>query len=588
MNYDLVIRGGSVVDGTRLPRFNADVGIRDGRVTKIGRIDDPGDARVLDAAGCIVAPGFVDLHTHYDAQIHWDPYCTISGWHGVTSVTLGNCGFGFAPCKVADRDRSLQMMTRNEQIPFHSMKEGMEWNWITFPEWLDNLQRIPRGVNVISYMPVNPLLIYVMGLEACKSRPATRAEQKEMQRLLHEAMDAGACGFSIQRMGENSTQMDYDSTPMPTDTMVDEDILVLADVLRERDEGFIQITQASGGDPQRSGDAFGEEDHIFIEKLAERAQRPIIHNAIAANDKYPDFHRRELEWINECNEKGLRVIAQGANVRIFFHFTMDLWNLYDASPAWRHAAAGSYEEKLAKMADPALRPQLREEEPLLGAIGDEARPGALTVTATPGHPELEKYIGKKISQIAEEEGKHIVDAMLDICVAGDLKVQLRSGDTLSTDPVKVGEVMRNQYTIAGLSDGGAHCKFFTGGAFTTDFLTWLVRDSGELTLEEAHYHLSYLPAQAAGFIDRGFLRQGAPADIVVYDLEKLARVPENDYEVAYDVPANEWRMIQRSEGYKWTLVNGVITFEDGECTGATPGVLLRNRQIGEYALGAAA
>ena len=199
---------------------------------------------------------------------------------------------------------------------------------------------------------------------------------------------------------------------------------------------------------------------------------------------------------------------------------------------------------------------------------------------TPGHPELEKYIGQKVSEIAEAEGKDPVDTMLDLAVAGDLTVLFRSGDAFSADPKKVGEVMRDMYTIAGVSDGGAHTKFFTGGSFTTDFLTWLVRDTKELTLEEAHYHLSYLPAQAAGFTDRGFLREGAPADIVVYDLENLKRTPEWNYERAEDFPANEWRLVQRAEGYRYTLVNGAVTFEDGKCTGATPGQLLRNRQIG--------
>jgi N-acyl-D-amino-acid deacylase len=580
-HYDLVIRGGTVVDGTRLPRFRSDIGIRNGRVARIGRIAAGQGRRELDATGLVVAPGFVDLHTHYDAQIHWDPYCTISGWHGVTSVVLGNCGFGFAPCRPADRERALLMMTRTEQIPYESMKAGMPWRWQTFPEWLDNLQRIPKGVNVVSYVPVSPLMVYVMGLEAAKSRPATAAEQREMQRLLHEAMDAGACGFSIQRLGEHSLQADYDGTPMPTDLMVDEDILVLADVLRERDEGFIQITQAAGGDPVRSGDAVKSRDRDFIERLAERAQRPILHNAIAAIDDRPDFHKSEIRWLHDCNARGLRIIGQGANVRTWFAFSLDLWNLYDFSPAWNHATQGSTAEKIAKFSDPALRVRLREEEPMLASIGEQTRPGNLTITHTPGHPELERYIGRTVREIAESEGKHVVDAMLDIAIAGDLQVEFRGGDATSSDPDLVAEVVSDPYIIAGISDGGAHTKFFTGGSYTTDLLTWLVRDTGRMTLEEAHYHLSYLPAQAAGFLDRGFLREGAPADIVVYDLARLKRTPEWDYEIAHDFPAGEWRRVQRAEGYRWTIVNGEITFEDGACTGATPGQLLRNRKVVE-------
>jgi N-acyl-D-aspartate/D-glutamate deacylase len=588
MDYDLIIRNGTVVDGTRLPRFRADVGIKDGRVRKIGRIAKTSTGRELDAKGCIVAPGFVDLHTHYDAQIHWDPYCTISGWHGVTSLVLGNCGFGFAPVKRADRERALMMMTRTEQIPYNSMKEGMTWRWETFPEWLDNLEKLPKGVNIVSYVPVSPLMVYVMGLEASKSRPATPAERKEMQRLLNEAMDAGACGFSIQRLGPHSIQADVDGTPMPTDCMDDEDVLILADVLRERDEGFIQITQAQGGDPIHCEDGLKSRDRAFLEKLAERAQRPILHNALAVVDDVPTFHTSELDWVHDCNSRGLRIYGQGANVRTWFNFTLEHWNLYDGSPAWNRATQGSVEDKLAKLSDPKVREQMREEYALLLPIGRSSIPESLTIVKTPGHPELEKYLGQKIDDIAKAEGKHPTDAMLDIAVAGDLKVEFRTGSPTSENADLVGPLMSDPYVIAGVSDGGAHTKFFTGGSFTTDFLTWLVRDSGKVSLEEAHFHLSYLPAQAAGFVDRGFLREGAPADVVVYDLAKLKRTPEWEFETVYDMPANEWRRVQRSEGYRWTIVNGQITFEDGKCTGAMPGKLLRNRKIGLETFSAAA
>src|SRR6185369_11857788 len=237
------------------------------------------------ADGLIVAPGFVDLHTHYDAQIRWDPYCTISGWHGVTSIVLGNCGFGFAPCKPDFRERSMLTMTRTEAIPYASMEAGMHWDWETIPEYLDSLDHAPKGVNCIQYMPTASLMIYVMGLEAAKTRPATEQERAEMRRLLAEGMDAGLCGFSIQRLGRHSGQADYDGSPMGTDTMIDEDILNLAQVLHERDEGFIQITQATG---------HIKEDLAFLEKLATVAQRPVLHNAVAASNRYPEQHRKSL------------------------------------------------------------------------------------------------------------------------------------------------------------------------------------------------------------------------------------------------------------------------------------------------------
>src|ERR1700746_2781407 len=264
-DFDIQIKGGTVVDGTRVPRYRADGWIKDGKSAQVGG-RAPGFAKkVIDADGLIVAPGFVDLHTHYDAQIRWDPYCTISGWHGVTSVVLGNCGFGFAPCAPDFRERSMLTMTRTEAIPYESMRQGMHWDWETIPQYLDSLDRSPKGVNVIQYMPTASLMTYVMGLEAAKTRPATDQERKDMQRLMHEGMEAGLAGFSIQRLGPNSVQADFDGTPMVTDTMCDEDIVCLAEVLAERDEGSIQITQATGD---------LKADYAFVERLAAVAQRP--------------------------------------------------------------------------------------------------------------------------------------------------------------------------------------------------------------------------------------------------------------------------------------------------------------------------
>ncbi len=270
--FDLLIQNGTVVDGTRAPRFRGDVGIRDGKVVAISRakLDGASAARVIDAEGLVVAPGFVDLHTHYDAQIHWDPYCTLSGWHGVTSLVLGNCGFGFAPVAPENRDRAMLSMSRVEAIPFDSMKEGMLWDWVTFPEFLDSLERVPKGVNVISYVPVGPLMIWVMGLEAAKTREPTEAELAEMCRLIEVGMDAGACGWSVQRLGEGftSVQRDYDGSPMVTDVMSDETCLAFAEVLRKRGGGHIQITQAKEKDFR--------DDLAFVEKLAETANCPVL------------------------------------------------------------------------------------------------------------------------------------------------------------------------------------------------------------------------------------------------------------------------------------------------------------------------
>lgn len=569
-DFDLQIKGGTVVDGTRVPRFRGDVWIKDGRVAQIGG-RAPGSAKkIIDADGLIVAPGFVDLHTHYDAQIRWDPYCTISGWHGVTSVVLGNCGFGFAPVKPDFRDRSMLTMTRTEAIPYESMKTGMKWEWETIPEYLDSLDHAPKGVNCIQYMPTASLMTYVMGLEAAKTRPGTETERTEMRRLLNEGMDAGLCGFSIQRLGRNSGQADFDGSPMVTDTMADEDILNLARVLRDRDEGFIEITQSTG---------HIKEDLAFVEKLAETAGRPILFQAIApARD--PEMHRKSLKWLHGCRDRGLQIFGQGATARVGFALTLEHWNLYDVATAWRQMLTGTREEKLAKMRDPAIREAVKSEKSMRAL--DKNAPGIggklpkLIVQWVNNNPELAKYVGKSLRQIGEEENRHPVDVMIDLALATDLKAEFLTPVTQISADNTAEIINSSSYTFPGVSDGGAHTKFLTAGSFTTDFLRWMVRDEQKVTLEEAHYRLSALPAHAAGFRDRGVLREGAWADVVVYDLAGLGVEPEWIGEVTHDLPAGEWRRVQRAKGYRSIIVNGVETFAEGKCTGATPGKLLRH------------
>lgn len=572
-DYDIHIAGGTIVDGTRVPRYQSDLWIKDGTISQLGGRSRGEAHTTIDAHGKIVAPGFVDLHTHYDAQIRWDPWCTISGWHGVTSVVLGNCGFGFAPVKPDFRERSMLTMTRTEAIPYASMETGMKWDWETIPEYLDSLERAPKGVNCIQYMPTASLMTYVMGLDAAKTRPATDAERREMQRLLHQGMDAGLCGFSIQRLGVDSVQADFDGSPMVTDTMCDDDILCLAEVLRERDEGFIQITQAAGRI---------KEDLSFLERLADTARRPILHNVVAPARKNPDAHRRPLRWIEECRSRGLPIYAQCATGRAGFAFTLEHWNLYDASPAWRSVTTGDKADKIEKMRDPELRRALVEEaeeadrrlQVIQAGVG--GNPARLIVQSVNDQPELEAYVGKSVGDIATAEGKHHIEVILDLSLASDLKVEFLGPDR-GSNPSFMAEMMNDSpYAIPGVSDGGAHTKFFTGGAFTTDFLTWLVRDEGVVTLEEAHYRLSNLPAHAAGFRDRGVLREGAAADVLVYDIEELAIDPPWIGEIAHDLPAGEWRRVQRAVGYDKIIVNGEVTFDAGTCTGATPGRLLRH------------
>ena len=570
-NYDIIIKGGTIVDGTRVPRYISDIAIKDGIIAKIGGFVGSTADKVLDAKGLIVAPGFIDLHTHYDAQIFWDPYCTLSGWHGVTSVALGNCGFGFAPSRVEDRDRCMLSLTRNEAIPYAAMKEGMTWDWVTFPEFMDTLSRIPKGVNCLTYVPLTPLYAWVMGWDEAKKRRPTEAELQEMVRLVNEAMDAGACGWSAQVLGKTSVQRDYDGTPMITDMLSEYELITFAKVLADRDEGFIELSYEETGE---EGRPLAEKTKNFYEEIAKAAKRPIIYQAVTPNAIHPEQHRARLRWLQQCAEQGIWIYGQGATYRGGFELTFEDWNLFDETPVWREVTLGTHDERKAKMEDPEMRRKLREEwdsgtRPISVIAGSV---GSLIVEET-ARPEYEHYAGLTVQDIADREGKHVIDALLDLVVADDLGTEFIAAAQGRDVAQYTAEVLDSPHIVAGISDGGAHVKFRTAGNYSTDMLAWLVRDEKVMTLEDAHFKLSYLPAHCGGFKDRGVIREGAPADILVYDLDKLEILPS---EIAADLPGGDWRRIQKAKGYNWILVNGEVTFEDGEPTGALPGKLLRN------------
>jgi N-acyl-D-amino-acid deacylase len=567
--FDTIIRGGTIVDGTRMPRYRGDVGIKDGKIAKLGYLKNHQAKKVIDAGGQFVAPGFVDLHTHYDAQLFWDPYCTISSWHGVTSIVIGNCGFGFAPVKPEMRDRAMLTMTRTEAIPYASMKAGMPWDWVTYPEFLDSVDRHPKGVNMLPFVPLAPVMMWVMGLEEAKSgRMPTAAETQEMKRLINEAMDKGACGWSAQRFGENSVQADYDGTPMVTDLMHDETALELAKVLGERNEGFIQMSYIPNSS-RYEGDA---QDHTekHFEELALAAGRPILYNAIAINDSHPERFRRQLHWIESCAKRGIRVYGQSATLEVGFLFTFKDWNLWDDMPEWRAVTTGPVEDRLMKLSDPERRPGLRKVDEMTGLITNNVCD--ITVLECKNQ-ELKHFENKTIGEIATEQNKHPVDAMLDIACADGLATEFYTPPmNVRNDYLK--EMVRSDgMAIFGVSDGGAHTKFFSGGRYSTEALIKMGRESDILSLEEVHFRLSAHPAMCAGFKNRGTLVEGAAADVVVYDLNKLAIKP---LEIVQDFPGGEWRRVQRAEGYSTIMVNGEVTFQDNKCSGAAPGKLLRS------------
>jgi N-acyl-D-aspartate/D-glutamate deacylase len=438
----------------------------------------------------------------------------------------------------------------------------MPWDWETYPEFLDSLERTPKGLNLLSYVGLNPLMTYVMGLEAAKSRPATPGERSEMARLLGEALDAGGCGFSAQLLGKNSVQRDYDGTPMITDTMSADDLVFFASVLREKGRGFMQVI---GADAQ------------LTERLCEASGRPVVWNALVlAADQHGNTYgqyRDVIRWIDEANARGRRIFAQALTCQNNYEFSLDEWNLFDSIPAWRAVTMGTPAERAAKMRDPAHREALRASfdpnQTLVGA----------TVTAIPdlvvtevGRRELGEYVGFSIAEISAKLAAHPVDAMLDLALSDDLRTRFATPPQ-KIDMAAMREVVNSSFALPGVSDGGAHMKFLTLGRYPTEFLSLLVRDNGLMDLEQAHWRLSAYPALAAGIRDRGFLREGAPADVLVYDLERLRVLPT---ERLHDFPAGDWRIACKADGYRYVVVNGEITFEDGVCTGATPGQLLRH------------
>jgi len=568
--YDLVIKGGTVIDGLQTPRYKADLGITDGRITQIGRVDASDGRTVIDAAGKFVVPGFVDLHTHYDSQLFWDPWCTMSGWHGVTSVVIGNCGFGFAPCKPEDRERAMLSLARNEAVPLKTMQAGMPWDWVSFEEFLASVDRAPKGVNVMSFVPLAPLYGYVVGIDEAKERRCTDEELAQMCALLIEAMEVGGCGWSAQVSGDvGNVQLDFDGTPMVTDMMTEREVAAFARALGSLGRGVMQLT--------------GNLD--WAELMARESGRPVIWNALLADGALNQHggqqlsHRDAIKRVNYLNEEeGLRVYAQALTTNFASEFTLEDYNLADTIPCWREACLGTVEEKAVKFADPARRAQMKaiheERGGLFGAGYDLSEIKVHWISSdVPNARDLkDTYEGYSVGEIAAREGKHEIDAFLDVAVAGQLRVGFATPE-IKTPPENMREIATMPVALPGVSDGGAHTKFVTTARYPTDLIGYWVREHEIMSLEQAHWRLSYLPAMAAGLKGRGYLAQDAPADVVVYDYDRL---DSTERERAWDYPAGEWRLIQKAIGYEHIIVNGVQTFVDGECTDATPGRLLRH------------
>lgn len=563
MRFDIVIKNGSVIDGTGIPKYRADIAISDGRIVGIGKFDEIEAREVIDAEGRVVAPGFIDPHTHYDAQVFWDPTCADSGQNGATTVIAGNCGFGFAPCRPKDRERYMMMMETTEQIPGSQMRKALPWTWETFPELVSALKAAPKAVNLAMYVPLNPLMIYVMGIDAAKSRRPTAQEMAEMKRLLNQGLDAGALGLSFVRLGAFDSHTDYDGSPMPSDLIDPEDAAELSTVLGQRNEGVVMCFTQIGkdGDPKIS------------ERIARAAGRPIIHNLLNVSEDTPEMHRQAMYWLSELNESGLSVYAQSVLNRSWQEYT--LWTMDGSALDFIETAreltlCRTPEEKLAKAADREYRKRLAADyDPLvLETLGGGLE--TYVVTSMGDRLELAGYVGKSFGEISEAEGKHVTEAWLDLALLSSLDLTYRTAGVTGTDAIKVTELMSHPHVLPGLSDGGAHSKINSSGCWTTDLLIWLVRESKTVTQEEMHYRLSYLPARVFGLKDRGAVMEGYYADLVIYDIDDLY-YDRSGYEIANDMPGGDWRRKAKAGGYSWILVNGEVTYENDVRRESIPG-----------------
>jgi N-acyl-D-aspartate/D-glutamate deacylase len=569
-NFDTIIRGGRIVDGTGCPAFYGDVGIVDGRIGAIGDLSAAHAKEVIDARGKIVAPGHVNQHSHYDVALFWDPYCSNAGENGVTTVVNANCGFGIAPARARDRERTMRMLETTEQIPVSHQKAALPWDWETFPEYLARVGQLRKGVNVLTYIPLNPLLVYVMGVDAAKTRRPTPNEIAEMHRLINDAMDAGAIGISMSVMGpEGNSHLDYDGTPMPTD-IVEHDVIVdICRALVDRGEGVIQLLSQLV--------VYG--DRSLTERVLQLAKGSgvsVIHNAFMTSDMMPDMAAQDLAWLDEQRARGYDVKVNVLVSRGWIEAGMRQLDVScgQLTAIRKIAACTSDEEVLRLIADAGYQRAFVDEYAAKGPTnGGNGLEGQIVISVG-DDPELARYVDRTLADIAKEDGRTVVEIMLDLALRSKLALQLRSAQISSTDPRQAAQMLRHVATVVGGSDGGAHTKSFGMGHVPTDLLIWLVRDTRLTTLEEMHFHLSLKIARSVQIRDRGALLPGFWADVLIYDLDELYFDTQR-YEIVHDMPNGDWRRKGRAGGYEYILVNGVVTHRRDKPTGAAPGHLVR-------------
>jgi len=565
MHYDLLIKSGTVIDGSGRPRFRADVGIVNGKIAAIGAISESAK-QVLDAEGHVVAPGFIDGHTHMDAQVFWDPLGTCSCWHGITSVVMGNCGFTLAPCAAVDKSMVVRNLQRAQDISPEAMDAGIDWTWRTFPEFLDRVQGLPKGINYAGYIGHSALRTYVMG-ERAFEKEAGEDDLKAMERELRDAIRAGAIGFTTSRPPSHETP---DRRPVASRLATWNEVRRLVGVMGEMNAGIFEL--AGEGVDRATGDPGLREYHVRLRDLAVEAGRPITFGVFSRSTA-PDVWRKYLALLDETAALGGRMFAQVHSRWLSTLLSFKTQLPFDRLPEWKEFRALPLDDQSRKLRDPDVRRRLveasgtRTGRRAVGAEAREAEFDRILVFDTVAGPH------RSVAEVAKERGQNPAEVMIDLAMAKDLDLFFLQQIANENQDYAL-EIMRHPRTVTTFSDSGAHVSQLMDSSLQTHLLSHWVREKQAFTLEQAVRMLTLVPATLWDFPDRGLVREGMAADLVVFDPDTIA--PEMP-EVVNDLPAGARRLTQRTRGMAATVVNGEILLRDGKHTGALPGQLLRGR-----------
>lgn len=567
--FDLVIRGGTVVDGSGAAAVTADVAIRDGRIAEVGRVSGAGREEIA-ADGLLVTPGFVDIHTHYDGQATWDSRLAPSSWHGVTTAVMGNCGVGFAPCRPADQDRLIRLMEGVEDIPGVVLTEGLRWNWESFPQFLDALEERPHDIDFAAQLPHGALRVYVMGERGANREAATPEDIAAMADLARQAMDAGALGFTTSRTLNHQTS---DGKPTPTLTAAAEELLGIAMGLKAANKGVLQfVTDFKDG----------KLEFAMLRRLVAESGRPLS-VSLAQPESSPDGWKKLLGWIGEAADAGLPMRAQVAGRPVGIMLGLDATlNPFVAHPSFKALTDLPLAEKVARMRDPELRAKLLAEAPDPSHPFMEAVLQNFEKTFLLGDPpNYEQDPSQSLGAQARALGMKPEELAYDLLLEDDGRAMLyfpflNYADN-SLEPSLA--MMKHPNSILGLGDGGAHLGTICDASFSTHMLTHWTRDRtrGErLSIPEVVQWHTRDTASAVGLNDRGLLMPGYKADVNVIDYDRLRLKPPR---MVHDLPAGGRRLMQEAEGYRYAVVSGQVTYADGQATDALPGRLVRGAQL---------